>query len=902
MSPPQTPTIVIWPGDAGTSASLDLVGGKGLRLISLATNGIEELVPPFFIVASDIFRKIVARPDIAPLRKATLSGDELSDAAGRERYSDAVRNAILAVTLADDVAESIFAAFQTLQFSSYGGVAVRSSGVAEDGKTHSFAGQFDSILGITNQNDLLAAVKSCWASAFSARSIAYRQRHGLSMDDISMAVIVQIMVVGEVSGVMFTRAGPSQAPNTLISANWGLCEGVVSGLVATDEFSISHGDESIHTVIGDKQKKVMLGTGDGAATTTVSVPTEQQNSPSLTEPQAVQLHRLGQTIEASQGGPQDIEWTIRGDHIWVVQTRPITGIPQGSGKDEQIIWDNSNIVESYGGVTKPLTFSYIKYAYSVVYRQSCRISGIPEKDITSNAENFDNLLGSIRGRVYYNLKAWFTLLALFPGFNKNSVYMEQMLGLKESAEILTKRPRRTLLQKIRLGYRMLYNYLFIGTMIRRFERNFGTVSQDFGVIDLDQLSISESADLYHDMVGRLLYNWQAPLITDFLAMVFHGIMVDLTKKWEVDASGDISAELLGGGQPGPSMEVTLQLLGIADFIRSDETLMDLLMKTPAEACHNIIAQTECAQELAQLTDQYLQEYGSRCMNELKLEEPTLKDRPDRFYRLLKSYLSQDNLSVSALHHKERARYVAAKRGLKNRLPGTIKRFVYLRAIHLARRHINNRELMRLRRTQGQDMLRRIFNRIGSGMVERQVLAEGHDVYLLQISELIGYIDGSVSDQDIGEIIINRRDEYERYLNEDDPPARIETHSSNGHSYEPSTTLNEPLYGKSLRGIPIAGGTVSGTARVIKSLSEDLDLADKILVIKQADPGWVHLFPAVRGLLVERGSALSHAAIIARELGLPTIVNISGLTSTVKDGDEVELDAARGTLRVISNDR
>ena len=144
------------------------------------------------------------------------------------------------------------------------------------------------------------------------------------------------------------------------------------------------------------------------------------------------------------GRPQDIEWAIDGSGttsrqrqsagtLYLLQSRPITTLAHAADPDADLaIWDNSNIVESYSGVTTPLTFSFASEIYQGVYRQFCRLMGVPDRVVAEEDDTFRNMLGLIRGRLYYNLLNWYRVLALLPGFTVNRKFMEQMMGVRES--------------------------------------------------------------------------------------------------------------------------------------------------------------------------------------------------------------------------------------------------------------------------------------------------------------------------------------------------------------------------------------------------------------------------------------------------------------------------------------
>lgn len=148
----------------------------------------------------------------------------------------------------------------------------------------------------------------------------------------------------------------------------------------------------------------------------------------MTEELVLKVQDLIMTVSKYYNHPQDIEWAVKGNTVYLLQSRPITTINQG----KEILWDNSNIAESYGGITTPLTFSFAKKSYENVYRQLCLILNISKNKVNGHDVEFRNMLGLVQGRVFYNMNSWYKTLALLPGFSLNKTFMEQMMGVKEA--------------------------------------------------------------------------------------------------------------------------------------------------------------------------------------------------------------------------------------------------------------------------------------------------------------------------------------------------------------------------------------------------------------------------------------------------------------------------------------
>ena len=317
-------------------------------------------------------------------------------------------------------------------------VAVRSSGLEEDSAELSFAGQFDSYMYQQGENQIFDSILRCWSSAHSERIVAYRAASGVSGAGVRMGVLIQKMVDSEIAGVAFSRnpLRPADRSTAVVESVWGQGEGLVSGAVDADRFEVDRSSLEIRAELATKSHALIRNQRGG--TRKVELDAERACAPSLTSAQVRDVATMVIDLERDFGKPQDCEWAFTGGGLFCLQTRPITALPPDSVFDatvtgrEPIIWDNSNIIESYAGVTTPLTFTHVNRCYREVYIQFCRVMGVPERIIAEHEPVFRNMLGLVRGRVYYNLVNWYRLLALFPGVARSKGFMETMMGVKQS--------------------------------------------------------------------------------------------------------------------------------------------------------------------------------------------------------------------------------------------------------------------------------------------------------------------------------------------------------------------------------------------------------------------------------------------------------------------------------------
>ncbi|HET6760334.1 MAG TPA: PEP/pyruvate-binding domain-containing protein, partial [Propionibacteriaceae bacterium] len=302
---------------------IEQAGGKGANLGELTRADLP--VPPGFVIITDAYRSYVAEHQLADKIAALATATD--DPAGYDNASGQIR-ALFSAEVSHTLRAEIAAAYTGLGADVP--VAVRSSATAEDLPEASFAGQQDSYLNVHGMEDLLTAVRDCWASLWTARAMAYRARQGIDPATVSLAVVVQQLVDAEAAGVMFT-ANPSNGrrDEAVISAAWGLGESVVSGSVDTDNIVVGKPDGTvISTEIADK---AVMTVRAEQRTHEQPVPAEQRKQPVLSESDAAELAAYGTRIENHYGAPQDIEWARADGQFFFVQSRPITALPEAEG-------------------------------------------------------------------------------------------------------------------------------------------------------------------------------------------------------------------------------------------------------------------------------------------------------------------------------------------------------------------------------------------------------------------------------------------------------------------------------------------------------------------------------------------------------------------------------------------
>jgi pyruvate,water dikinase len=732
------------------------------------------------------------------------------------------------------------------------------------------------------------------------------------------------MVSAESSGVAFSRnpIKPLDREHCLVSSVWGLGEGLVSGELDADHFEVHRDTFKVHETIVEKTHAFHKSELGGLVKK--DVPLELQKKSSLTPEEVRNIASLVINLEVKLGSPQDCEFAIEAGKLYCVQTRPITTLPPDSFFNEKIkgaqaiLWDNSNIIESYSGVTSPLTFTFASQAYRQVYIQFCEIMGVPKEAIVKNEPMYRNMLGLIRGRIYYNLINWYKLVLMLPGTGSNKGFMETMMGVKQGLkpelaylfDFMRNPPQYSLTKKLQVTFLTLWRFLTIDTIIGNFNKHFLKVYNEARRQNFREMSLNELSDYYQMLDTEILGRWHAPIINDYLCMIFFGGLKKLTEKWlgvPGDAGASLQNDLLCGQGDLESTEPTKMLMAIADEIDNGPAARrEWFVSTPAEESWNQLKSGKSPELFARFNE-FLDKYGFRCVNELKLEELDLHDDPTFVIHAVGSYVRMKTYSIKNMEERERAIKEKAEGVVHEKLRG-FKRTLFFWVLKQARRAVKNRENLRFARTKIFGIARHIFRAMGEKFTQLGEIANERDIFYLTTQEIQGYVEGRAISMNIKSTIAQRKSEFGIYNKTPPPPDRLLTYGAAGVTMKYAQVLSDSDLLRSevvsddpniLLGVSCCPGVVEGVVRVVHELKDAMGLNGEILVTGRTDPGWVPLYPSCSGLLIERGSLLSHSAVVARELGLPTIVGISGgLMKKLKTGQRVRVDAGKGEIRIL----
>ena len=588
------------------------VGGKAAGLIKLIEAGIN--VPDFLIIPAETFV-------------------DVSNGKNNINATQEIQQQHFSLPAADLATLTLILQQWNLPRES---VIVRSSVSDEDGVADSFAGVMDSFSNLEDLDAILDAISKCAKSAYSPRANAYRELKNIQ-EDTFPAVIIQQQIKATSSGVIFS-VFPQYPLTMAIHSVFGLANGLVDGLLDADEFYLLKEDgKTAHRQIADKKKMIVATNANTVQE--AEVPLQLQGEPSLDQRQLDELFMSAKIIENKFALPMDIEFVFVKDTLFIVQARPITQeIPS------VVVFDNSNIQESYCGVTTPLTFSFAQRAYATVYRQTMRILSISPETIRNYEPVVQNLLGLVKGRIYYNINNWYLGLQLLPSFNQNKADMERMMGLEEPVDFIKDR-KKSLGQKLALLPQLFINLsklLFAFSHRRREVASFLSKLENYYRNFYNSYSPNASAEeilaAKNDLDEKLLDKWTTPIINDFYLMMINGKLRRKLLQLGIENPDEFLSRYFAGNLEVDSARQATELQRLAIAAEKIPGLTSILKEANDETHQKVKLKNP---EFYREVELFIAKYGDRTIGELKLETVTMRLSPKIFYSYLKNLLHSE---------------------------------------------------------------------------------------------------------------------------------------------------------------------------------------------------------------------------------------------------------------------
>jgi pyruvate,water dikinase len=739
------------------------------------------------------------------------------------------------------------------------GWAVRSSAVAEDSDTASFAGIYDSLLNV-EETQLWDAIRSCWSSWWSDRARAYRQRLGLPHVP-HMAVVIQHMVPAQCAGVAFT-VDPISGDTTqmVVNAASGLGIDVVSGVVEPEQYWLSKTPDV----------RVLNTRLHPAAT-----------RPLLTAEMTAGLGAQLLRIETLCGTPQDVEWAWDGEQCWIVQSRPITTVGQQTTDQHTAhgpdVWTNANLKDVLPGLISPLSWSIV----GTQLDDAIRIQ-YARRDYTWPVQR--QAARRFWGRIYFNMSLF--QQAAYEVYGAPS---EDLIAHLGGPKVQGFTPPQS------PGWRMRWRWLRnIVAAMRFFKHLYREVPGRFA--ELYQYYQEERQHIPQLDREALIQALLTRAETNLPFLVFHldlnaalnaylTILRQLMQRYLPEAEGSRFADLVTGLGEVHSADHSYRLWELSRLARQMPEVMTFLVRRDWRDWREALAPTEWAAPW----QAFLDTYGHRGLYEVDVANPRWREQPDYLFDMLAAYaaLAQDTPPFNPQRQTQRRQHAEA--ATLGQMPFWLRPWCR-HALRRTQAFSRYREQSKSHLVRLIDLARQVCLRAGDILVQAGLLDERDAVFFLERDDLVAALHGEVDRTFIQHRVAQRRLERRRYAALQPPDAIV----GDRPVYE--TGLSD--HGRVLSGLPSSPGRVVGTARILRTPQDSPRLqAGDILVAPSTDPGWTPLFLLAAGLVMETGGYLSHGAIVAREYGIPAVLNVPLALQRIPDGATITLDGAAGTIQL-----
>lgn len=855
------------------------VGGKASRLAWLRRHGF--LVPDTWVLPQKAF--IAALRELPP---ACEPRSLLRAATGRAAYARAAeaRQEILDVPMPPRLAEELADLWERHGGRAPWGFAVRSSATAEDGALVSMAGLAETILGVRGGSELIDAVRKVWASIASGRALGYLATHGIR--DIGMAVVIQPMVRATAAGVMFTRRHAVSGPaERIVNAGVGLGAPVVDGVTTPDMLRVSVSGDVIEKTIARKQRALVVGAG-GLEEVAVSSPDDSALSPD----HLVALTDIARRLEAIEDVPWDVEFACDDENVWVVQARHVTGLGFPDGGDARTVWSSANVGEALPGVATPFTWS-VAGAYSESgFRKAFGTLGC---SVPKNAV----LVGNVHGRFYLNLSEFMRIAAQVPWLDPRTlVELGGGSGGDELATQIGDVSHKRFIARLPLtATRLLREQLRLDEHVGKFEDEAERALRDHNALDLAILPDDGVGRKFRDVQALLERTGDVMLTCASSALGTHVLLKGVLARVEPGGAERLAHDLTRGIRDLESARPAIGVMRIVSLARRDPPARAVLEKDGATM--DAIPEGPTKRALVS----FIELYGDRAVREAELSTPRWKEDARPVFAMVQVALRGDAREIEPQLARAKAGADAEMQRLVPRL-GFAEQTLVRHLVARAQKAARLRERMRTWVTRVLGMLRdvaldadrRILRLVPDLARDWEALRRPqgpsaspvHTAFFLTVDEIVDALRSSRTD--LAPLVRARRAEHARDQARPDPPATF--------IGAPPPVQLPPAGGHLLRGTPASSGIVEGRARVLLSSAHMNELQPgEILVVHTTDVGWTPLFCIAAGVVTELGGPLSHAAVVARELAVPSVVNVDGVTRAFKTGDRVRLDGDTGTI-------
>jgi rifampicin phosphotransferase len=870
--------VLDWAG--AYAAGRAIVGGKGWNLARLDRYGFP--VPRGVVVRTVAYEAVMAHArrtsGDACERLARVGEDEVNDDTVVADL-DSVRRAILMSPLPASVVAAVDDALgQTLRDGL--AVAVRSSVADEDGHDASFAGIYESILAVRDRPSLHTALLQCYASAWTPRALAYRKRSARAAEEAAVAVVICEMVPARASGVVFScdpRTGDRDVVS--IAATRGLADAVLRGSADADEYTC-------------RLRGLELSIEERPVRT----------APALDAREVLELARLAKRVEAALGAgqePQDVEWVHDGQRFVVVQARPVTGLnptPIRDLSDQPTFWSSGSFRDAFPGVQSPLGWSLTAPLLSSFLFAAFAVTGYR---VPRGIQPFR----LVAGRPYFNMAALQWIFAdafgILPAeFNHVIGGSQPEIRLPanrhESAVARMKRRAR--------GGRLLARGVAAARAVAAEGSGRSAKGETTALGRLDARSGIELGDAMLAVSRRVERFGRRSQLANSLAGAYFALLVRAIERWVPGSGPRLAVALLagsGGGSNGACGQRLRELGHLASADPAVAVALDELARgaDAGRAAEDWRARFPTDAAFTVAFEAFLRDYGHRGVYELEIANPRWGEDPSYLLQNIRALMRQPESDSPAA-----AISAAARREIRERLRRRPLRRAVI-ALLVRRAHAGSalREDAKSTAVRLAAPLRSLALEIGRRLADAGSLARHEDIFYCSWWEIDAYLrDSCAPPSGLRQLVADRREIEERDLAAFTPAVVWEERPRAAPPISPPASSGVPRYSRGaveLAGLGASAGYAEGAARLLRHPREGARLRPgDIIIAPSTDPGWTPLFLRAAGLVTEVGGHLSHGSVVAREFGLPAVVNVAGVMEAIRDGERITIDGTTGRVR------
>jgi rifampicin phosphotransferase len=860
-----------------------LVGGKAVGLARLLAGGFP--VPSGFCVTTEAYDQALRASGFSPAEqwRAALH----TSGAERELILSHCRTLIQNHEIADLTAQ-IVEQVRRLDLPLSGRWALRSSATNEDGAHASFAGVYRTRLGISLE-EIGPAVRDLWLSIWDERVLNYHERLRLSgIPPPAMAVVIQPLLEALTAGVAYSiHPLTARQTHVMINAVPGLGAILVDGRTMPDQYvvEIERGQpiRILERAITGQTQALQV-TDQGLCE--VRLPNDAIGRATLSDDQLFALAHMAKDIEHSFGHPVDFEWLYNDSGLWVLQARPISGLNRSLQlTNDDCEWSRTNFKETLPELPSPLGLSFLelfmeRYIVSPYRRLGCVV---PEG--ISSVRTF-------KGRPYINMTLFHSLVAQLRG---DPFLLVEQMGGETLAKVPEVRP---------LGWFALARAgVIMMAEMRKAVQHGPAWFEEMKAMAAEHCAERLRTISGEDIALRLdaIANWLDTREITFgiaggVSQCLHALG-GLLSRW----LGEDWRALLNGALQGQAAVISAQqivrLAEIADTVRQDSSVTSLFT---AEVWDPLKVRRKLeGSDILRAFNRYLEDYGHRGVGESDVMSPRFADRPDMLLSVLRTQiLAPTSVTPADILQRQTQVRERALAEIRTRFGWRYHRWAifswwYRRLCRFfALREANRHHLMYY-----SAATRSLLLRLGEWLVEQGRLSSQEDIFYLTVEARADLLAGGSRDWHV--TIQARRAERDRCATVSVPDTIRDWNDTVRGTDASSVVASEGI----LHGIPISAGQAVGPVRFVRSMEDWSRVCHgDILVVSVIDPGMAPLFGVAAGLVAEMGGTLSHGAIIAREYGLPAVANVHGITTRLKEGVQISLDAERGEIIVLEETR